>query len=130
MSSAWMKEHLPTAATIVRRMGEKSRIIQWLKTLRSTKKAHVPFYKSSHVEITLNSLAQGEDIDWEKHDTDQIVMIIAGKLDVEIRDLKSNTVTIYTLSEGESFEIAAGTEHRLNQKYTESAKFVSIYPQV
>jgi len=125
-----MQQFLPAAATIVRRVGDKSRVVQWLKTLRATRKAHVPFYKSAHVEVTLNSLAQGEDIEWETHETDQIVMVIAGNLDVELRDLKSNTVTVYTLSDGESIEISAGTEHRLNQKYDGNTKFISIYPEV
>jgi len=130
MSSNWMQQFLPAAATMVRRVGDKSRVVQWLKTLRETRKAHVPFYKSPHVKITLNSLAQGEKIDWEEHETDQIVMIIAGKLDVELRDVKSNTVTVYTLFEGESIEISAGTEHKLNQKYAGNTKFISVYPEV
>lgn len=127
LAPQWTGQFVPIAEKPAER---KPRIVKWRKQLQETSDTHVPFYKSPHVEITLNSLAEGETIEWETHDTDQIVMVVEGKLDVQLRDKDPAVVRVYTLNGGESIEIKAGTNHRLNQRYSGATKFVSVYPEV
>lgn len=111
-------------------------VVGVMRRMIDTNTTHVPFYKNRNTELTLNTLQPGEAIDVEKHDTDQIILVMFGSLHVTVITPDKSRTKHYNVCLGESITIPTGFFHKLENKRRKSegeggggdkASFISIY---
>lgn len=79
-------------------------------------------YTGEHMQLVLMSLLPGEDIGLEVHEeNDQFFRFEAGAGAVMVGE------TTYTVADGDSVIVPAGTEHNVINTGTESLRFYTIY---
>ncbi len=109
-------------------LGPNATVIPLSASAQNNRNFRTVLWTGCHLQLTVMSLAKGEEIGWEQHpDTDQLLRIESGESVVEMGCCRGKCEQKKTLQAGDAILVPAGTWHNVRNTGCCPLRLSSVY---